>query len=440
MEQVVRDKLREIYDRLSERSNTILEQFIDQFGESFVDSTFCTFDELVNILSNWRFCSLVEACEGQNDFGSYRISEQEYEEGDNKLFLEYVPDLGILDYLTPKIEAFLGLSRGQTMTIRVYFPNVRVTNEYDKFIDIQDLYARVVINGDGELLKPFELSRATYSYEQFRAGYAHSHMHKITMDNIGKWQEPCVGTGPIRYTMRTLFEGYDKQIWGLFVYELAKYVTIESVVGTPYIRLESVGRGSVEESMSNLYSRNYKNVPISSKHLIEAFIKHCADNCKFKFKFVHGQYQLGESATSTIINLSNEFIKFLNDYKTRMVAIPSLNSLISNNILNKYIISNGKIYTIDIYGRSIDAANRISGQKLFTFKGHPVELKILVDNNTIENKSLLLSKTYCEFIITNVLSIINYTYGKKQNQRGSSQSNNSQSGTQIGVGEKPFIF
>lgn len=443
----VRNKLREIYDRFNGKHNTILELFIDQFGEPFVDSDIKTFDELVEFLNSKTLGTFIDGYNGRNEYGYYSIDRQDYDaNGRGKPFLEYIPDLGILDYITPYISNFLGMNRDMFKTIMVHFPNVRITNEYDKFIDIQDLYASVKIKYDGRLKEPFRLARTTYPYKQFKAGYAHSHMMRVGPSGAGQWSYPCTGIGPINATMETLAASYNEQFWGLFTFELAKYVTVESIAGVPYIRLEEVAKGDVDESMSNFNSRGKNILRGSIKYLINAFTQYYAEKHKFKFQFVNGQYQIGESPVSMIVNLSNEFIAFLNDYSCRVANVPTLQQLKNARVLQNYVVANGRIYQISNDGRDISAATSANGRDLFRFKGEMVKLKILFEDNTIENLSLLLAKNYCEAIITNVLSIINYQYGKRQNQSQANQVGSSQGRNQGSIqataraGEKPCFI
>lgn len=57
--------------------------------------------------------------------------------------------------------------------ILVWFPQVRVTNEYNRSVDIQDLYAKVKIDTEGQLIGKFYLNRATYPLSHMKAGYMH---------------------------------------------------------------------------------------------------------------------------------------------------------------------------------------------------------------------------------------------------------------------------
>lgn len=418
MDTAIENKLRAIYEEVSGPAGAILDVFIQQFGELYVDSTIKTYDEFLKVLSTNTLGGMgISEFSDTNDYGSYTIDREDYEKnGRGKTFLEYIPDLRLLDYLKPKFKALI-LGYDTTFPIIVHFPNVRVSNEYDKYIDIQDLYAKVVIDSTGKLIRTFKLNRATYPYSHFQAGYAHSHIPHIDSRTAGTWSNPCLGSGPIIATQNTLTSRYDLNIWGLFVFELSKYVTVESINGGPYARLEEVGRGYVIESFQNLSYR--QDVPRPAhKDLIDQFITYCATHDKFKVKFVNNQYLLGEGCVSFIVNLSNTFLEWLNYSTRRRAVFPTFIKLMSEGVLESFIVANNNIYKASVSSdRSVDEAQRINGRSLFTFKGNNVRLRILVDAvDTHINTATLLTKEYCEYIITRILKIINYKYGKRKVQ------------------------
>lgn len=428
MLETVRDKLREIYDDLQGKHNIILEQFIDQFGEQYVDTTLHTFDELVNWFNTLSYAQVIHTSVGENTYSSYKLDEDDYKRNLNTCIADYCPDLRIISFLSLDIRYFLDLDN--VHDIIVHFPKVTVTNEFDKSINIQDLYAKISITSSAKLERTFRLARTTIPYEQFRVGYAHSHVGVIDSTNAGKWQTPCVGSGPINNTMNSLKVRFNAQLWGLFTYELAKYVTIESVDGRPYIRLESVGQGDLDEGMNSVNTNNIINLSTTVQYILKKFIKYHADKGGWKLKYVNGQYSLGENAVTAIVNISNSFIAFLNQ-NTLTIALP-LQYCIQKGILGHYIVTNNRIYRVTSNNRNIDSAIAISGKTLFKFKGKDVKLNIITGNNTVTNSSLLLTKRYCEAIITLVLNLINYKYGRTS-QNGSSQG-------QIEISETPYIF
>lgn len=415
----VKTHLQEIYDKYQGKIASVLDVFIEQFGEENVDSDIVTFDTLVKELQKRTLGSFgISKFADSNSYGKYTIDKDDYEaNGRGKCFLDYIPDLGILDYCIPKILNFLNYTEGRIWTIMVHFPRVRVTNEYDKFIDIQDLYVKVVINKRGELPVFFEMTRTTFPYIQFRSGYAHSHLPVINADSVGMWKCPCTGTGPIVETQYTLRGNYDINIWGLFVFELSKYVTVESIAGGPYIRLESVGRGDITNINSCWFTTD--NSYVLCKDMFNQFIGYCAEKNIFKIKYVDGEYKLAESPLSANIKLSNAFIKWYNTCGKTIANMPGISRLMHDyGLLGEYVICNNNIYYVAAdSNRGLQAAKDINGKELFKFKGKTVKLNIIIDDELdVENKSILLSSTCCSFIITRALFIINYKYGKRERQ------------------------
>lgn len=411
-------KLEAIYNSVDIIPRTIFGIFVEQFGIDNVDSNIMSFDNFMRVLNGSTLGSLgISKFEDSNDYGHYSIDKIDYEaNGRGKSMLEYLPDLGILDYLTPRFKDIITKPE-VTKEIIVHFPEVRVTNEYDKFIDIQDLYVKVQIGNDGRMLRDFEMTRTTFPYKHFKSHYAHSHLPGISRNDIGNWKCPCLGSGPIGCTQYNLKHRYDEQLWGLFAFELSKYVTIESIAGGPYKRLESVGKGDLIRDYNNLRSLlRFPTADPEIETLLNDFVKYYARKNKFKIKYVNNQYQLGESSIEVCINLSNSFIEWYNDssYHPNYTNMPSLQCLKNIGILDDYIVSDNAIYSAHTNGTSISDATAINGKSLFVFKGNTVTLKILdIDRLSDNNVSLLFRKLVCDCIITRILSLINYKYGKR---------------------------
>ena len=122
--------------------------------------------------------------------------------------------------------------------IVVHFPEVTVTNENHKSIIIYDLYAKVCINGLGNLCSGPLFNRATYPYIQMVRGYMHSHINGIVTNE--HFTSSCLGSGPIYRTINSLRMECEEGLWKLYCLELEKYVHVESLHGVPYHRLENV--------------------------------------------------------------------------------------------------------------------------------------------------------------------------------------------------------
>lgn len=126
--------------------------------------------------------------------------------------------------------------------ILVHFPEVRVTNENNRCIDLKDLFAEVTIGYDGTLFGTFKLNKATYDIAQWKSCYIHSHVNSLYYNRVAEFKDPCLGNGPIKSTILRLHSAYNEDDWKLFCLELQKYVQTESLAGGPYIKLENVGK------------------------------------------------------------------------------------------------------------------------------------------------------------------------------------------------------
>jgi hypothetical protein len=147
--------------------------------------------------------------------------------------------------------------------IMVWWPEVTVTNENDKSITIQDLYAKIQITLEGRIpyeVRSFMLCRTTFSEVQYISGYQHSHLPSFR--GISGFEAPCLGTGPINNTVLELKNNCDSTEWMLFCQELSMYVTVESLRGGPYIRMETIGskRQSSDYTDFKLTSRSIREV------------------------------------------------------------------------------------------------------------------------------------------------------------------------------------
>ena len=138
--------------------------------------------------------------------------------GEEYVDLQNVPDdgqllpLGVsLDKLSETnisdehIADFKSRFEDHKFAIMVWWPKVTVTNENDRSVEIDDLYAKIEILMDGTIPYEntgFKLNRSTFSKAQYISGYLHSHVHQFT--NIPSFSDPCLGTGPIKETIHSL--------------------------------------------------------------------------------------------------------------------------------------------------------------------------------------------------------------------------------------------
>lgn len=312
----------------------------------------------------------------------------------------------LMDNLTSR---FKEAAMGSRPVILIRFPRVRVTNENNRYIDIEELYVRVPLTWSGTMSDRFEMVRTSYDIVQWLSGYSHSHLPSI--GSFPSFRGPCLGSGPIRSTMYRLCDSCDLDIWGLFCFELAKYVTVESLAGGPYFRLENVGSNRDFLSSSPcMYRKEYiPNIDID----VKGFINYFVGLKNMKFAYSNGAYTLGESSVNFWIRVSNEFIKWYN-YQYSIGAVTyTLDGLISMGMLVQMYVVGGKAYTRMTNNRIAQHCNS-EGQVVLTFKGIDRNLTITGYRGNTNNGSLLVSMNVCDYIISTILKLVNCNYGREE--------------------------
>lgn len=328
-------------------------------------------------------------------------------------------------YLFPFLLEKYGTSiYNETVYIIVHFPEVRVSNENDRYVDIKELYARVKVNGEGKIQGTFGLARADYPISHIYADYAHSHIPGLTLEE-NQFKSPCLGSGPINRTICSLVEEGDLSSWMLFCRELDVYVTVESLSGIPHRKLEHITGDKklrkIEQHFSTFRGRNYfrsfiryGNFP---REELKGFIIYLISKDIIKFSRSNGTYYLGMGFKDFIISVSNAFIDYVNnhvertEYNKRMFSIANLTYI---NMLKPYAIKDGIIYSIENRTGSLENTLALSGRTLFKFKDSEVKLNIYDDTSGDGNNTVyLLDPNFCDELLTYLIIYLNYANSKK---------------------------
>jgi len=312
----------------------------------------------------------------------------------------------------------------RTPFILVWWPRVTVTNEHDKSINIQDLYAKIGVTLDGRIPyenRGFQLIRTTYSQIQYASGYSHSHIPPFS--GIPTFQNPCLGSGPINNTIMNLKNNYEEALWMLFCQELALYVTVESLTGGPYFRLETVG--------SNIALTGYNDFTIDTSQSIEEiihvnnefdtllkqFIPYYLQRGHLSFNYKNGIFEVGMSYYDYMIDISNTFITYYNEHGRR----EWISTVYSSKLLVNALVSNGKFYRNGEINNN--RHDNYEGYNLLIFKNEWKSLHIERDGQEHMENTLLLKQSLAMYILQAILKTINYRYeNKHNNQLGSDSS------------------
>ena len=418
---LIEGKIEELYNSWMSRPLQVLSIFNDFFGEDKVDmqgywsldkfKSWMSIEPLSTYIPNGDIVSM-----NRNDWSMYRTRAITDLPGDQ---IEKV--VNVLTNTTAKEK--IGNAKFNDIFILVHFPHVRVTNEHDRFVDINHLWAKVKVMYDGTLNGGFKLNRSEYTMLHFSSGYMHSHISCIPTNDFTYFQSPCTGSGPINGTISALNRDYDEDMWNMFCLELSKYVTVESIAGRPYNYLERLGTDNMEMGVDRFItylSPDYYEGALSSDKLKE-FIRGFINSKKLKFNYVNGSYSIGMSLIEFIVLISNEFIKWYNDQFNKEELTAKFAKLKREGILEECIIDNGKIY----YDRGRNNVNNYAqyiGKKVCMFKGREVTIDITdfaeVRN---ENKSIILNTHTALYILATILKVLNYRYGRSKATHESNQ-------------------
>ena len=411
---LIEEKIEELYNSLMDKPFRVLSIFNDFFGEDKVDMQgYLSLDEFkswMNIepLSTYIPNSNIVSMDN-NDWSMYRtqtitdLPEDQVEKVVN----------GLTNIIVKEI---IGNVKFNDIFILVHFPHVRVTNEHNRFVDINHLWAKVKVMWDGTMSGRFTLNRSEYTLLHFRSHYLHSHISSIPKADFTQFQNPCTGSGPINGTISTLNRDYDEDMWNMFCLELSKYVTVESVAGRPYHYLENLGTRDMQVGEDKFITYLFPNYCVNDilSDKFKEFVRYFINSKKLKFNYVNGSYSIGMSLIEFIVLISNEFIKWYNDQFNKGELTTKFEDLKKHGILRECIIDNGKIY----YDRNINNTNNYAqyiGKQVCMFKGKEITVDITditkVEN---ENKSIILDTQTALYILTTILKLLNYRYGRNK--------------------------
>lgn len=406
MNAIIENKLKEIYSTFMRIPNQVLDIFNNFFGEDKVDMQgFPSIDRLKEWIDSVTVEGLIARYSDIFDtrnYDEYRGKKLD-ELSDEECIL-------ILDNARDFIKD-LNFKKG---FIIVHFPHVRITNEFDRYVDINHLYAKINILTNGTINGYFALNRSEYPYLHISSNYMHSHVRRIPTSNFTEFQIPCTGSGPIRDTMSNLSRDFDPNIWELFCLELSKYVEVESIEGTPYHRLENIGASNKIEVIDTFTLYNHLPNYYCEYSMFRDFTSYFIKQGKLKFDYRDGSYSIGMSFIDYILTISNVFIDWYNEKFRNKEYTYTLSSLKDKNILKNVIKANGKLYSSNSI-RGIESYKEYIGKKICTFKGKDVLLTITdIDNIQGENESIILDPPLALYILSKILKVINYRYGKSK--------------------------
>lgn len=413
---LINEWINNLYHSLTRMPLRVLAIFNEFYGEDRVDlQGFPSIEDFSSYINN----TYARDCIPQNP--TIFNDEYSYEDNKDKTVAEIISDnLGSavkMDY----IKNYLKNRFFNSIFILVHFPHVRITNENDKYVDVNNLWAKVLLDTDGKLNGRFSLNRSEYTMLHLTNDYMHSHISSIPTHDFTSFQNPCTGSGPINRTITSLNRDFDDDLWNLFCLELNKFVSVESLIGGPYHRLEGLHDYSTskENYAFIVYNRISYFSNVFPRKTLRDFVSYFINKKKLKFNYNNGSYSIGMSYIEFIVLISNEFIDWYNKEFNKKTVTARLPELLSHGILKKCIIDNGSIYcnTNEITGRR--TIGEYIGKKVCTFKGRDITINITDFaelNNT--NRTLLLNNPIALYILNIIFKVLNFRYGRNKSESG----------------------
>lgn len=443
MKEQIKDKIKSIYAKETETILRVYDVFKDFYGEDKVDLQSDTLSSIEVKIENQNilYCKSSFFYKDEitkSDCFSTKKKEELYnliDEARNRDKMVTVASLiedeeVFLFFLKYLIEDAV---LNSIFKILIYFGDVRVTNEFDKYIDISGLWARVSIDSDGRF-SGFGFNRSKYDITQFRSGYMHSHVSSIPTYNFEDFQGVCIGSGPINNTLNTLRNSFDESIWQLFCLELDLITKVESINGVPYHRLENVGNRGVRENIASEYTMHnptYLSIspttldnidPDTSLTYLEEFCIYLFKKNVLSFSFAKGSYSLGLSFKDALLLITDVFIEWYNKVLLDYSKVNISDKINVKELFVEVFFQNNKLYLINNRASNTEQSDReyclqYVGNKICTFKGKDILLEI---EGAIEvpqeNRIKVINPKIVENIIAAILLILNNQYGKKENR------------------------
>lgn len=429
MTEEIKKQVHELHSSIMERPNQILQFFQDFFGEGRVEMQgFLTEDELYTYLSVNPLGTFIEWT-NITDSSAYQNMNREDREVINLFWTAegannetVTSDSALAKYFLPVIKEKIANTMFNNLFVLIYFPTVRITNEFDKYVDIKELWLKVPFNWRGKGKGYFGVNRSNYPLNHFKSNYMHSHVSSIPTNNFENFQTPCTGRGPINSSLSTLAIGYDEAIWQLLCLELDRYVRVESIDGVPHHRLENIPVSEMGDAKDKFSMQSLRGViprsGIFGREQFKPFIKHLLETKKIRFNYSNGSYGIGMSFIDTVVLISNEFISWYNTEYNKHTFDISYADLVSNGIINECAITNGKVYIPRAVRRNSSSDyQRYVGRKICTFKGRDITLTIdgvLSSEEESLNRTRILNLQCIEAIVCSILRILNYGYGREE--------------------------
>lgn len=303
--------------------------------------------------------------------------------------------------------------KGSPMYALLHYPSIKVTNENNNSIIVNDLYVLVGIVDN--VFNTMKALVATYDRKKAAVGYAFSHIPRVSRIEDLKFNGCCLGNCPINSlktrmaTQSKRASGVRDELISMMCMNIDRYFHVESISGGPYVKMSEVKDAQSGKKGNvvyyNIYSTNTSFagripndiVPVIKKAMMDMYV----DGKVFVKRVIRGNpnprrgslncsIKRRELFTDDEYRFCINFTKYFKRAYAEMSLLKKLTNtevLLSNGLLKIYGTDGKKLYTPE-HGSSGQSIVHNNGMFLFNFKGKPVHLSVTgddIESNNHEN-------------------------------------------------------
>lgn len=338
--------------------------------ENFIYSILDKYDKYTNIV---RIYDILQDYFGENNVNTYQI----FTMCKMKRILNSAPDDANLEELI--IGEYNKCSINDAKRILIKFPSIKITNEKGSFHIINDIYIKLRIFNTGEMIDGGGISicKTTFTKNELSHRYIHSHAPRLNLSSNNQFYSMCLGIGPIKQTLRSLQHKYDENLWELLCVELKQYLQTESLLGGPYIRLDSLyndgdGQVTLNDKITGLY------IPTDVSTIYKAFTKYIIRNKLLKTVNVLNFTEVAMSPTIAILYISKLFYEWIIQNYVHCKFTYNLTDDCPElrKCFIDVVLKNGKIYYRSNQQSTFERFNNFKTKKVLTFNGENIFYKL----------------------------------------------------------------
>jgi hypothetical protein len=176
MNEELKQKIEALYRELLELPRAVTDIFNDFYGEERVDLQPISLEDFINLLET---NNLYEIVGNTSDFANTQYYRGHADSNLLNNFrvaagsMSLVTNESIFDRYVNYIKEFIGNRWFIDIPIIVHFPHVTIRNEYDRTVEVDNLWAKVPVTWEGKGKGWFKMNRSEYDVVHMQSDYMH---------------------------------------------------------------------------------------------------------------------------------------------------------------------------------------------------------------------------------------------------------------------------